>query len=40
MFPTIKRRQGRPVIVDSTNDHTSKEVVSIFRDLEKPASYP
>ena len=39
-FPTIKRRKGQPVIVDSTTDWTSKEVLSIFRGLEKPASYP
>jgi putative transposase len=36
-FPTIKRRKGKPVIVDSTTDLTSKEVLSVFRDLEKPA---
>jgi putative transposase len=39
-FPTIKRRQGKMVIVDSNTHLTSKEVLSIFRDLEKPASYP
>jgi putative transposase len=39
-FPTIKRRKGKPVIVDSNTDYTSKQVLSIFRDLEKPASYP
>ena len=38
-FPTIKRRKGKPVIVDSNTDLISKEVLSIFRDLEKPASY-
>ena len=38
-FPTIKRRKGQPVIVSSTTDCTSKEVLSIFRDLEKPALY-
>ena len=39
-FPTIKRRKGKPVIVNSNTDYTSPEVLSIFRDLEKPASYP
>ncbi|HAC64257.1 MAG TPA: hypothetical protein DCF68_12130 [Cyanothece sp. UBA12306] len=39
-FPTIKRRKGKPVIVDSNTDYTSKQVLSIFRGLEKPASYP
>jgi putative transposase len=38
-FPTIKRRKGKPVVVDSNTDFISKEVLSIFRDLEKPASY-
>ncbi len=36
-FPTIKRRKGKPIIVDSNTGCTSKEVLSIFRDLEKPA---
>lgn len=36
-FPTIKRRKGKIVIVDSTTHLTSKEVLSVFRGLEKPA---
>ena len=30
-FPTIKRRKGKPVIVDSNTDLISKEVLSVFR---------
>ena len=36
-FPTIKRRKGKIVIVDSTTHLTSTEVLSVFRGLEKPA---
>ncbi|WP_430639869.1 RNA-guided endonuclease InsQ/TnpB family protein [Crocosphaera watsonii WH 8501] len=36
-FPTIKRRKGKIVIVDSTTHLTSKAVLSVFRGLEKPA---
>ena len=36
-FPTIKRRKGKIVIVDSTTHLTSKEVLSVFRGLEKLA---
>ena len=39
-FPTIKRRQGMPVVISSTTDQISKQVLSILRGLEKPASYP
>ncbi len=39
LFPTIKRRQGNPVVVASTTNSTSKQVLSILLDLEKPALY-
>lgn len=39
-FPTIKRRRGNRVVVKSTTSSTSKEVLSIFRDLEKPELHP
>ncbi|MEA5535925.1 transposase [Crocosphaera sp. XPORK-15E] len=29
-FPTIKRRKGKPVVVNSNTDLTSKEVLSVF----------
>ncbi|MDJ0690561.1 MAG: transposase [Xenococcaceae cyanobacterium MO_188.B32] len=40
VFPTIKRRKGNPVVVASTTNSTSKQVLSILRDLEKPTLYP
>ncbi len=36
VFPTIKRRRGNPVVVASTTNSTSKEVLCVLRDLEKP----
>ncbi|MGL4883015.1 MAG: RNA-guided endonuclease InsQ/TnpB family protein [Waterburya sp.] len=39
VFPTIKRRQGNPVVVASTTNSTSKQVLSILRGLEKPTLY-
>lgn len=38
-FPTIKRRRGNPVVIASTTNSTSKEVLSILRNLEKPTLY-
>jgi putative transposase len=37
LFPTIKRRKGNPVVVASTTNSTSMEVLSALRGLEKPA---
>ncbi|MDJ0747603.1 MAG: hypothetical protein QNJ32_30305 [Xenococcaceae cyanobacterium MO_167.B27] len=39
VFPTIKRRRGNPVVVASTTNSTSKEVLSVLMDLEKPTLY-
>lgn len=39
LFPTIKRRKGNPVVVASTTNNTSKEVLSVLRNLQKPALY-
>jgi putative transposase len=39
LFPTIKRRRGNPVVVASTTNSTSKEVLSVLRNLQKPALY-
>jgi putative transposase len=39
LFPTIKRRKGNPVVVSSTTNSTSKEVLSVLRNLQKPALY-
>ena len=39
LFPTIKRRRGNPVVVASTTNSTSKEVLSTLLSLEKPALY-
>jgi putative transposase len=39
LFPTIKRRKGNPVVVASTTNSTSKEVLSVLRNMEKPALY-
>ena len=39
LYPTIKRRKGNPVVVASTTNSTSKEVLSTLRSLEKPALY-
>ena len=37
LFPTIKRRKGKAVIINSYTNLTSKEVLSALRSLEKPA---
>jgi putative transposase len=37
LFPTIKRRKGNPIVVASTTNSTSKEVLSVLRNLQKPA---
>ncbi len=39
MFPTIKRRRGKPVVIDSTTNSTSKEVLEVLR-YQKPTLYP
>ena len=39
LFPTIKRRQGNPVVVTSATNSTSKEVLTILRGFQKPALY-
>lgn len=40
LFPTIKRRRGKdPVVVASTTNSTSKEVLATLRSIEKPALY-
>lgn len=36
VFPTIKCRRGNPVVVGSTTNSTSKEVLSVLRNLELP----
>ena len=40
VFPTIKRRRGTRVVILSTTNSTSKQVLSILRGLEKPTSVP
>jgi putative transposase len=39
VFPTITRRKGNPVVVASTTNNTSKQVLSTLRGLEKPTLY-
>jgi putative transposase len=39
LFPTIKRRQGNPVVVASTTNSTLKQVLTTLRDFQKPALY-
>lgn len=39
LFPTIKRRQGNPVVVASTTNSTLKEVLTALRGFQKPALY-
>ena len=39
VFPTIKRRKGNPVVVASTTNSTSKQVLSTLLGLEKPTLY-
>ncbi|GET38266.1 putative transposase IS605 family protein [Microseira wollei NIES-4236] len=36
LFPTIKRRKGNPVVVDSTTNSTSKEVHRNIKMCQKP----
>lgn len=38
VFPTIKRRRGNPVVISSTTNSTSKQVLSLLLGLEKPTS--
>ena len=39
VFPTLKRRRGKtPVVIESTTNSTSKQVLSILRVLGKPTS--
>ena len=42
LFPTIKRRKGNPVVIKSTTNSTSKEVLLVHKlwTTEKPASVP
>ncbi|MDJ0725428.1 MAG: transposase [Prochloraceae cyanobacterium] len=42
LFPTIKRRKGNPVVIKSTTNSTSKEVLLVHKlwATEKPASVP
>ena len=40
VFPTIKRRKGNPVVIASTTNSTSKQVLSTLRGLGKPTSVP
>ncbi len=35
-FPTIKRRRGKPVVVASTTNSTSKEILTTLRRYQKP----
>ena len=39
VFPTIKRRKGNPVVIASTTNSTSKQVLSTLRGLEKSTLY-
>ena len=39
LFPTIKRRKGNPVVIQSTTNSTSKEVLATLRSSQKPAPY-
>jgi putative transposase len=36
VFPTIKRRKGNPVVVSSTTNSTSKEVLNALFEHQKP----
>lgn len=38
VFPTIKRRRGNPVVSRSTTNSTSKQVLSVLMNLEKPTT--
>lgn len=37
LFPTIKRRQGNPVVIASTTNSTLKKVLTTLRGFQKPA---
>lgn len=39
VFPTLKRRKGNPVVIESATNSTSRQVLSILRDLGKPTLY-
>ncbi|MEM7594978.1 MAG: transposase [Cyanobacteria bacterium P01_A01_bin.83] len=40
VFPTLKRRRGKtPAVIKSATNSTSKQVLSILQDLEKPTLY-
>ena len=39
LFPSIKRRKGNPVVVASTTNSTSKQVLTTLRGFQKPALY-
>ncbi|MGL5076981.1 MAG: zinc ribbon domain-containing protein, partial [Waterburya sp.] len=39
VFPTLTRRKGNPVVVASTTNSTSKQVLSTLQGLEKPTLY-
>ncbi len=36
VFPTIKRRRGNPIVVSSTTNSTSKEVLTVLKRHQKP----
>ena len=36
VFPTIKRRRGKPVVVESTTNSTSKEALTALYEHQKP----
>ena len=38
LFPTIKRRKGKPVVTESTTSSTSKEILEVLRLRQKPTS--
>ncbi|MEO0687967.1 MAG: zinc ribbon domain-containing protein, partial [Cyanobacteria bacterium J06649_11] len=38
LFPTIKRRKGNPVVIESTTSSTSKEILEVLRLRQKPTS--
>ena len=38
VFPTIRRRRGNPVVISSTTNSTSKQVLCTLQGLEKPTS--
>ncbi len=42
LFPSIKRRKGNPVVVASTTNSTSKEVLLVHKSwaTQKPTSVP